>query len=89
MALLRQETAARRIVTLLVLHDLNIALHHADRALVVRDGRLLANGTPEAVITPQVLADAYGVAARVERCSIGRPQVLVDGLHRPPDGRPS
>ena len=34
---------------------------------------------PEDVVTPDMLAQVYGVTARVERCSRGRLMVLVDG----------
>jgi len=38
----------------------------------------VACGAPEQVLRPEVLAEVYGVQARVERCSQGRLQVLVD-----------
>ena len=83
MDLLRQETHEHGLITLIVLHDLNIALRHSDGCVLVRDGGLLGQGAPADVITPQTLADCYGVNARVERCSHGVPQVVVDGLLKP------
>ncbi|POZ62365.1 ABC transporter ATP-binding protein [Chromobacterium alticapitis] len=80
MDLLRRETRRRRMVTLIVLHDLNAALRHADRALMLKDGRLLADGRPEQVIDAAALRAVYGVDGRVERCPQGVPHVLVDGL---------
>ncbi|UTH76692.1 ABC transporter ATP-binding protein [Chromobacterium sp. IIBBL 290-4] len=80
MALLREETARRGMITVIVLHDLNAALRHCQRALLLQDGALLANGQPEQVVDQASLAAVYGVEARVERCSLGRPHVLVDGL---------
>lgn len=80
MELLRQETARHDLITVIVLHDVNIALRHADHALLVRDGRLRADGAPAAVITPAALAAIYGVRGRVETCSKGMPQVIIDGL---------
>ena len=68
----------------MVLHDLNIALRHADHALLLSQGRRIADGPPQAVITPAHLADVYGVRGRVESCSRGRPQLVVDGLSAPP-----
>ena len=81
MDLLAQETRENGLITLIVLHDLNIALRHADHCLMIRSGQLVADGPPREVITPAALAEVYGVRARVEACSRGVPQVMIDGLH--------
>ncbi len=83
MDLLRQETHEHGLITVIVLHDLNIALRHSDYALMIRAGRLLAEGAPGEVITAQTLADCYGVNGRIESCSRGIAQVLIDGLRDP------
>ncbi|MDQ8034299.1 MAG: ABC transporter ATP-binding protein [Bordetella sp.] len=80
MTLLRQETREHGLITLAALHDVNAALQHADGAWIIRAGAMHTSGAPAAVITPQSLDQVYGVLARVERCSQGRPHVLVDGL---------
>lgn len=80
MDLVRQETQKRNIVTVVVVHDINIALRHGDRVLMLKDGHLIADGEPEAVITADSLARVYGVRGRIERCSQGTPQILIDGL---------
>ncbi|MBB6114833.1 iron complex transport system ATP-binding protein [Rahnella inusitata] len=80
MDLVRKETQKRNIVTVVVVHDINIALRHGDRVLMLKDGHLIADGEPEAVITADSLARVYGVRGRIERCSQGTPQILIDGL---------
>ncbi|KIA78979.1 ABC transporter ATP-binding protein (plasmid) [Chromobacterium amazonense] len=80
MDLLRLETRRRGMVTVIVLHDLNAALRHTDRALMLKGGQLLANGRPEQVIDAATLRAVYGVHGRVERCPQGVPHILVDGL---------
>lgn len=80
MDLVRRETRQRNIITVVVVHDINIALRHADHALMLKDGRLIADGAPEEVISPESLAQVYGVRSRIERCSQGIPQVMIDGL---------
>jgi iron complex transport system ATP-binding protein len=80
MDLVRKETRQRNIITVVVVHDINIALHHADHVLMLQNGQLIADGKPEEVITPVSLAQVYGVRGRIERCTQGRPQVLIDGL---------
>jgi iron complex transport system ATP-binding protein len=80
MDMLRQETCSNNIITIIVLHDLNIALRHADYCLMVHNGVLVDEGLPSEVITPANLAAVYGVTARVEPCSRGVSQVMIDGL---------
>ena len=72
------------LITVIVLHDLNVALQHADRAVMIHGGKLVAAGAPAEVITPASLAAVYGVRGRVEACSQGRLQVLIDDLEAHP-----
>jgi iron complex transport system ATP-binding protein len=47
------------------LHDLRVA-HCLDVVVVLHEGRLRAAGAPEAVLTPELLREVFGVEARVE-----------------------
>lgn len=80
MDLVRKETRKRNIVTLVVVHDINIALRHGDHVLMLKNGELIADGAPAEVISADSLAQVYGVRGRIERCSQGIPQVMIDGL---------
>lgn len=75
-----QRLAREGRVVVAVLHDLALAAQWADRMVVLHRGALHAFGAPAEVLTPPMLAEVYGVRARVERCSAGRLQVLVDGV---------
>lgn len=75
---LRALAAEGRIVVA-VLHDLAMAAQWADRIMLLHRGQLHASGQPAAVLTPTMLAEVYGVRARVERCSQDRITVLIDG----------
>ena len=72
---------ARRddIVVLIAVHDLNHALRYCANVLVVANGALIACGPTEEIVTADLLRDTYKVHARIERCSLGRPLVVVDG----------
>ncbi len=48
-----------------VLHDLNLAARYAQRLVAMRDGVLVAEGTPEEVLTEQLLAEVFELEARV------------------------
>jgi iron complex transport system ATP-binding protein len=48
----------------LVLHDLATAMNRADRVLVLEQGRLVADGPPELVLTAARIAEVWQVPAR-------------------------
>jgi iron complex transport system ATP-binding protein len=48
-----------------VMHDLALAARFAERILLMRDGRLLADGTPGDVLTAEHLATSFGIEATV------------------------
>ena len=58
------------------LHDLNLAAAFCDRLAVLSEGRIVAIGTPEMVLTPAVIARTFAVTAGIDRhpCH-GRPRV--------------
>ncbi|AXC50577.1 ABC transporter ATP-binding protein [Paracoccus suum] len=75
------------MVAMVALHDLNQALRYCDQTLVIADGRLKAAGLTHEVVTEAMLASTYAVAARIERCRHGRPQLIVDGALHDEHGR--
>ncbi len=48
----------------LVLHDLALAMNHADRVLVLDRGMLVAEGAPEAALSAATISRVWGVPAR-------------------------
>ena len=80
MDVVSRETRLRNMVTLVVVHDINIALRHAAQVLMLKAGRLVVSGKPETAISPESLAEVYGVRGRIERCSQGKTQVILDGV---------
>ena len=59
-------------------HDLNHTLRHAQRAWLLRDGKLLASGARDSVLTPARLAQAYGMPFR--RLDVEGHSVLISTL---------
>lgn len=47
-------------------HDLNLAAEYCQRIVVMNEGRICAEGTPEQVIRGELLSKIYGVDIRVE-----------------------
>ncbi|MDU0348237.1 ABC transporter ATP-binding protein [Actinomyces sp. MRS3W] len=48
-----------------VLHDLNQACRYGDRVIAMRQGRILANGAPAQVVTPQLVEEVFGLPVQV------------------------
>lgn len=48
----------------IVLHDLSLAMNHADDVLVLSDGELIAHGPPQEALAPSVVEQGWGVKAR-------------------------
>jgi len=66
-----------------VLHDLAMAMNHADRVLVLKEGRLIADAIPEAALAPEVIARGWGVAVRWLGETGARALVATTGPDRP------
>ncbi|MEU3785634.1 ABC transporter ATP-binding protein [Streptomyces sp900129855] len=60
-----------RLTTVVALHDLNLAAMYCDRVVVLRQGRVVAAGSPQDVLTETLVADVYGVRATVTRTGPG------------------
>lgn len=61
MQVLRDFSQAHR-AALVVLHDLSLAARYCDRLYLINRGQVAANGQAAAVLTPEILADVYGVS---------------------------
>ena len=77
MKLARSFAADGRVV-IMVLHDLNLALRWADHVVVMDKGKVAGFGKPTEAITSDIIARVYGVRIRVEHCSSGLPNLIVD-----------
>ncbi|TCK23856.1 iron complex transport system ATP-binding protein [Ancylobacter aquaticus] len=78
MQLVAELARERSIIVVIVLHDIAQAARYCQRIVVLEHGVVAADGLPEQAITPQMLARVYKVEARVEPCSQGFLQVIVD-----------
>jgi iron complex transport system ATP-binding protein len=77
LALFRQLHQARRLGILVSIHDLNLAAALCDRLVLLRDGRVLADGPTVDVLTPAHIRELYGVEAEVvAHATAGHPVVV-------------
>ncbi len=56
-----------KVTVLSAIHDLNMAALYCDRIYVLKNGRIVLQGTPEEVLTPENIYDVYGVRSSVEK----------------------
>jgi iron complex transport system ATP-binding protein len=68
---LRRLHAQRNLTVLAVLHDLNLAAAFAPRVVLLADGRAVADGTPEDVLTPRRIEAVFGVRTEALATSTG------------------
>jgi len=72
----------RGTTVVVVMHDLNLACRYADHLVAMREGRVVAEGTPAEVVTETVIAEVYGLRARVVPDPVsGTPTVVAIGRH--------
>jgi iron complex transport system ATP-binding protein len=58
--LVRRVTRSRALVTLAVLHDLNLAAAMCDRIVVLDSGRVVRDGPPGDVLDPATVTRVFG-----------------------------
>ena len=76
MQLIKKLNRETGIGIVMVLHDLPQALEVSDYIVVIKDGKKYAEGTPEEVITAQMLRDVYQVESEILRLP-GRARPLI------------
>ncbi len=76
---LLQKRARAGATVVIAMHDLNLAARFCDRLVVLRAGRVAAQGTPANVLQPELLLDVYGVRAVVLKApGTGHPLIAYD-----------
>lgn len=66
----------------MVLHDINLSARYADYLFAMKKGQLVAEGTPDEIITPELMEKVYGLACDVITDPVSQsPMVLPKGRH--------
>ena len=77
MNLLSSLKRERGMSVVAVIHDLNLAARFADQIVVLKAGEIIAQGKPKDVITPNNLAAAFNILARVIEDPVGKTPMVV------------
>jgi iron complex transport system ATP-binding protein len=58
---IKQQTISRNLVTLVALHDLNLAAKFADQIIVMEQGKVIAQGDTETIFHSNIIEQVYGI----------------------------
>jgi iron complex transport system ATP-binding protein len=73
--LISRITRQRKMTTIIVMHDINLAARYADNIVVMHDGKLYSEGGPKEVITEKMLNDIYRIKGNVFTNAMGNPVI--------------
>ncbi|EKF58662.1 ABC transporter [Agrobacterium albertimagni AOL15] len=74
LSLIRKLSQEKGLGIIIVLHDVNMAARFCDTIIALHSGRLIMQGTPESVVTPEALQRVYGLPMDVMiHASTGKP----------------
>jgi iron complex transport system ATP-binding protein len=76
--LVRGQNRSEGLAVLAAIHDLNLATLLFDRLVLLKDGHIIADGPPEAVVTAEAVRDVFGTAVAVyHHPTAGVPQITL------------
>lgn len=72
----------RKTTIVMVLHDINLSARYADYIFALNKGKLIAEGTPDAVITSELIKEVYNLECIVIEDPISKtPFIIPKGRH--------
>jgi iron complex transport system ATP-binding protein len=83
-----RERAVLGDCVVVVLHDLSLAAAYADRIVLIAGGRVVADGTPDEVLTAPLLSEVYELPVEVMRHPVTGTALVVPVRHAAPGGAP-
>ena len=78
MGLVRRLNLERGLTVIAAMHDLNLASLYFDRLILLKEGRVSADGTPSQVLTEDRIGEVYSASVRVEQHPVtGAPHIVI------------
>ena len=74
MHMIRDIARRRNVGVVMIVHDLNMAIHLSDRIVMMKDCTVYSEGGPE-MVTEEVIRDVYGIDVKVVNDS-GKPYII-------------
>ena len=83
MEFLKKINEEQGVTIIMITHDMHLMLEYTDRAIVIADGRMIADDAPSRILTNEKTADtAYlkktSLYELAVRCEIANPSALVE-----------
>jgi iron complex transport system ATP-binding protein len=76
--LVKRLNRQRRLTVIAAIHDLNLAALYFDRLVLLKEGKVLANGAPSEVLTENNIREAFAAGVRVGADPVsGAPHVFI------------
>jgi iron complex transport system ATP-binding protein len=73
--------AREGVAVLVILHDLNLAAQYADRLVLLKGGRVMAQGEPRSVLTREIIEESFAIPVIVtDHPLLKCPLVLPKGM---------
>lgn len=73
--LIRKLNRDYSITVIMVLHDINQSLYYSDEIIAMKDGKIIASGIPNDIITDKLVKEVYGVDLNIKFVD-GKPFVI-------------
>lgn len=74
MCRLNQENDRTLVV---VLHDLNQACRYAGHLIAMRDGKIIAEGAPADIVTPELIEQVFGLRCTIIPCPVSHTPLII------------
>lgn len=73
----------KKTTIVMVLHDINLSARYADYIFAMKKGNLIVSGTPEEVITTELMQEVYGLNCMVVKDPVSNtPFIIPKGRHQ-------
>lgn len=73
---LLRELREQGLLVVAVTHDLNLAAAYSDRVVMLKSGRVAADGQPTETLRSDVIENVFGVQSQVREAADGRPWIV-------------
>ena len=65
MNIIRKISCTHKIASIVVMHDINLALRYSDKFIILKEGQVYTAGGRD-IITPKMIEEVYGVDVHVK-----------------------